>query len=122
MAIRFILSKGGNYMAKKRKPIRVVLTSGDKELMSFKASDFDNFDEINLTLNSLVNVIVGTVMAASVHALAEASDNGTTNDISFASNKVFDLVAKLTREKIDSAIDHFSKLNKDSDAMKGGDA
>jgi hypothetical protein len=103
-------------MKKKDNSIRVLMMAGDKEILSFKVSDFNDNDEINIALNSLVNVISGTLMAATIHALSTSSDSGSVDQISFATNKLFDVVAEHTRSNISDALTRISKIKKGGDA------
>lgn len=108
-------------MVKKQKGVRVVMMSGDEELASFKVSDFKSAEEINIALNLLVKVIVGTVVSASTHVISKVSKTGSTKQVIEATNDLLDVVVKHSKETISDSINHFAE-NKSTSTKKGSDA
>jgi hypothetical protein len=109
-------------MSKKQKGVRVVMMSGDDELASFKASNFKSAEEINIALNLLVKVIVGTIVSASAHVLSKVSDGGSAKDIINATNDLLDIVVKHSKETINESINHFAEEKSQANIKKGSDA
>ena len=108
-------------MSNKRKSVRIVMMSGDKELSSFEGSDFKNVDDMTKTLNKLVQLVSAVVLSVSVHTLAKVSKSGSTKEVMDFTNHLFDSVVESTRDKIKTSINDFS-TNFDTESMKGGDA
>jgi hypothetical protein len=107
--------------SKKKLPIWISVLSGDKEFLSFKASDFNNEDEINSTLNSLVNLITSVLISSGVSSLSFLKESGSHQEILAFVNGLFDEVQKHTRKQIAHSLKHFSQQY-ESDFFKGGDA
>jgi hypothetical protein len=109
-------------MSKKQKGIRITMMSGAEELASFKASDFNSADEINIALNLLVKVIVGTLVSASAHVISKVSNKANATEVIDSTISLLDVVVKHSKETIKDSIKDFAKHKDDKVSNKGSDA